>query len=193
MWDEHYSDKAYFKRGRVVHQHALHMTHFNNHIQDDFHYIDECLRKLGVLDIAAFKYDYYPDVIRQFHCTVYFDDERIMTWMTDSEQVYATYDDFCDALGYGGGLATGFKIHSEDAKAVSSISFCYPTSDRVAEPPDISGMYNSYNALAKLFRENLVCKKETPMTFVAIISNSSIGASLDDRERLMFVISSFVS
>jgi hypothetical protein len=91
------------------------MTHFNNHIQNDFHYIDECLRKLSVLDIAAFKYDYYPDVIRQFHYTVYFDDERNMTWMTGSEQVYGTYDDFYDALGYGGALATGFKIHSEDS------------------------------------------------------------------------------
>jgi hypothetical protein len=29
----------------------------------------------------------------------------------------------------------------------------------VAEPPAISGMYYAYNALAKLFRENLVCKK----------------------------------
>jgi hypothetical protein len=64
MWDEHYSDKTYFKRGWVVHQHALHMGHFNNHIHDDFHYIDECPRKLDVLDLAAFKYDYYPDVIR---------------------------------------------------------------------------------------------------------------------------------
>jgi hypothetical protein len=40
------------------------MGHYNNHIQDDFHFIDECLRKLGVLELAAFKYDYYPDVIR---------------------------------------------------------------------------------------------------------------------------------
>jgi hypothetical protein len=32
MWHEHYSDKAYFKRGWVVHQHALHMGHLNNHI-----------------------------------------------------------------------------------------------------------------------------------------------------------------
>jgi hypothetical protein len=64
MWDEHYSDKAHFKRGWVVHQHALHMTHYNNHIQDDLHFVDECMKKLGVLDIAAFKYDYYPDVIR---------------------------------------------------------------------------------------------------------------------------------
>jgi hypothetical protein len=37
------------------------------------------VKKLGVLDIAAFKYDYYPDVICQFHCIVYFDDDRNMT------------------------------------------------------------------------------------------------------------------
>jgi hypothetical protein len=82
-----------------------------------------------------------------------------MTWMTRCEQLYVTYDDFCEALGYGEGRATGFKIHSEDAKEVSNISFCYPTSDRVAEPPAISSMYYSYNALAKIFCENLVCKK----------------------------------
>jgi hypothetical protein len=157
IWDEHYSEKAYFKRGWVVHQHALHMGHYNNHIQDDFHFIDECLRKLGVLELATFKYDYYPDVIR--HCIVFFDDDCNMTLMTGSEQWYGTYADFCEALGYGGGSATRFKIHSKDAKAVSNISFCYPTSDRVAEPPAISGMYYSYNALAKLFCENLVCKK----------------------------------
>jgi hypothetical protein len=64
MWDDHYNDKAHFKRGWVVHQDALHMTHYNNHIQDDLHFVNECVKKLGVLDIAAFKYDYYPDVIR---------------------------------------------------------------------------------------------------------------------------------
>jgi hypothetical protein len=159
MWDEHYNEKPNFKRVWVVHQHALHMTHFNNHIQDDFHYIDECLKKLGVLEIAAFKYDYYPDVIRQFHCTVFFDDERNMTWMTGTEHAYGTYEEFYEALGFGDGLATGYKIHSETAKAVSNISFCYPSSDRVVEPPAISGIYYSFNALAKLFRENLVCKK----------------------------------
>jgi hypothetical protein len=135
------------------------MGHYKNHIQDDFHFIDECLRKLDVLYIAAFKYDYYPDVIRQFHYTVIFDDDRNMAWMTGSEQMYGTYDDFCEALGYGEGSATGYKIHSKDAKSVSNISFCYPTSDHVAEPPAIPGMYYSYNALAKLFHENLVCKK----------------------------------
>jgi hypothetical protein len=159
MWDDHYNEKTHFKRGWVVHQHALHMTHFNNHIQDDFHFIDECLRKLGVLEEAALKHDNYPDVIRQFHYTVFFDDERNMTWMTGSEQCYGTYVEFCEALGFGDGLATGYKIHSKTAKVVSDISFCYSTSDRLAEPPAISGMYYSFNALAKFFRENLVCKK----------------------------------
>jgi hypothetical protein len=108
MWDYHYNEKTHFKRGWVVHQHALHMTHFNNHIHDDFHFIDECPKKLGVLEIAAFKYDYYPDVIRQFHCTIYFDEECNMTWMTGSEQCYGTYDEFCQALGFGNGLGTRF-------------------------------------------------------------------------------------
>jgi hypothetical protein len=107
MWDDHYNEKTHFKRGWVVHQHTLHMTHFNNHIQDDFHFIDECLKKLGVLEIAALKHDYYPDVIRQFHCTVYFDEERNMTWMTGSEQCYGTYVEFYEALAFGNGLDTG--------------------------------------------------------------------------------------
>jgi hypothetical protein len=135
------------------------MTHYNNHIQDDLHFVDECVKKLGVLDIAAFKYDYYPDVIPQFHCIVYFDDDRNMTWMTGSEQCYDTYADFCEALHYDAADESGYKVHSESAKSVSATSFCYPTSDRVAEPPALSGMYYSFNALAKFFCENLVCKK----------------------------------
>jgi hypothetical protein len=150
MWDDHYNEKSHFKRGWVMHQHALHMRHYNNHIQDNFHFIDECLRKLGVLEIAALKHDYYPDV---------FDDERNMTWMYGSEQCYATYDEFCEALGFVNGLASGYKIHSETAKGVSDISFYYPTLDRLAEPAAFSGMYYTFNALAKFFRENLVCKK----------------------------------
>jgi hypothetical protein len=47
-----------------------------------------------------------------------------MTWMTGSEQCYGTYAEFCEALGFGNGLATGYKIQSETAKAVSDISFC---------------------------------------------------------------------
>jgi hypothetical protein len=159
MWDDHYNEKTHFKRGWVVHQDALHMRQYNNHIQDDFHFIDEFLRKLGVLEIAALKHDYYPDVIRQFHCTVFFDDECNMTWISSSEQCYATFAEFYEALGFGDGLATGYKIHSETAKGVSDISFFYPTSDRVAEPPAIYGIYYLFNALAKFFRENLVCKK----------------------------------
>jgi hypothetical protein len=159
MWDDHYNVKGHFKRGWVVHQHALHMTHYNNHIQDDLHFVDECVKKLGVLDITAFKYDYYPDVIRQFHCTIYFDEDCNMTWMTGSEQCYGTYADLCEALGYDAADESGYKVHSEAAKAVSDIFFCYPTSDRVAELPALSGMYYSFNALAKFFCENMVCKK----------------------------------
>jgi hypothetical protein len=192
MWDYHYSDKAHFKRGWVVHQHALHMTHYNNYIQEDLHFVDECVKKLGVMDIAAFKYDYYPDVIRQFHCTVYFDDDRNMTWMTGSEQCYGTYADFGEALGYDAADEFGYKVHSESAKPVSTISFCYPTLDRVAEPLALSGMYYSFNALAKFFMRIWFARREMLLTFVAIISTFSTGASLVVRGRLMFVISSSV-
>jgi hypothetical protein len=47
---------------------------------------------------------------------VFFDDERNMTWMSGSEQCYGTYAEFYEALGFGDGLATGYKIHSKIAK-----------------------------------------------------------------------------
>jgi hypothetical protein len=61
-------------------------------------------------------------------------------------------------LGYGGGRARGFKIHSEAPFTTEKISrFCYPDEPSLPTPA-ISGMYYYYNALAKLFRQNLVSK-----------------------------------
>jgi hypothetical protein len=78
--------------------------------------------------------------------------------MTGQDVFTATFADFCDALGYGGGRARGFKIHSEAPFTVEKISrICYP--DQPSLPaPAISGMYYYYNALAKLFHQNLVSK-----------------------------------
>jgi hypothetical protein len=61
-------------------------------------------------------------------------------------------------LGYGGGRAGGFKIHSEATFSVEKISrICYPDVPYLTAPA-ISGMYYYYNALARLFRQNLVSK-----------------------------------
>jgi hypothetical protein len=78
--------------------------------------------------------------------------------MTVQDVLSATFADFCDALGYGGGRASGFKIHSEGPFAMEKITpICYP--DEPTQPaPAISGMYYYSNALAKLFRQNLVSK-----------------------------------
>ena len=79
-----------------------------------------------------------------------------MTWMTRKEAYSATFEDLCDALGYGLKRADeGFRLHSENIMHVSSIYFCYPDA---SVAPRISGMYFYYHSLAKLFHENLVSK-----------------------------------
>jgi hypothetical protein len=80
-----------------------------------------------------------------------------MTWMTGQEKYSCNYIDFCEAKGFGGGRAHGFKIHSQDEFTHGDIAFCYPP-EPTADPPTISGMYYSYFVLAKLFRENLISK-----------------------------------
>jgi hypothetical protein len=78
--------------------------------------------------------------------------------MTGQDVLTVNFVDFCEALGYGGGRARGFKIHSEGPFPTEKIShICYP--DEPSHPaPAISRMYYYYNALAKLFHQNLVSK-----------------------------------
>jgi len=114
---------------------------------------------MDLADLVFLQEDYYPDLIRQFHCTVFFhdDDARTMTWMAGREQCTSNYAAFCEALGYGNGRASGFKIHSERTMAAGVLSFCYPKK-RHYDPPSMSGMYFFYFTLARLFKENLVSK-----------------------------------
>jgi hypothetical protein len=60
-------------------------------------------------------------------------------------------------LGYDGDRASGFKINSQGPMATEKIAHFYPENP-LQPPPAISGMYYYYNALAKLFRCNLVNK-----------------------------------
>ena len=80
-----------------------------------------------------------------------------MTWMTGKEKYSWTYTQFCEAMGFGGGRAQGFKIHSRPKLVKGDISFCY-LPNPTAGPPTISGMYYSYLVLAKMFRESLIIK-----------------------------------
>jgi hypothetical protein len=61
-------------------------------------------------------------------------------------------------LGYGGGRASGFQIHSQPPLATDKISNIFYPNEPILTAPAISGMYYYYNALAKLFRCNLVSK-----------------------------------
>ena len=76
--------------------------------------------------------------------------------MTGTEKYSGTYDDFVEALGYPRNKR-GFQIHSERARNVGDIAFCYPPNPD-ADPPSMSGMYYFYHTMARIFRENLVSK-----------------------------------
>jgi hypothetical protein len=136
------------------------------HQATKYRFVVDTLQKMGLFDLVCLKpgdakgVGYYcPSLVRQFHCTVFFHDDpaRTMTWMTGKEKYSYNYIDFCEAMGFGGGRAHGFKIHSQDKFTHGDIAFCYPP-EPTADPPTISGMYYSYFVLAKLFRENLISK-----------------------------------
>ncbi|KAK1617335.1 hypothetical protein QYE76_022852 [Lolium multiflorum] len=162
LWDDFYDDSDHMKKGFYVLPKYLNMDHFSLCTTTDFRFIDDALERLNVLDLVLIEKDLLllPDVIRQFHATVFFHSAAActITWMTGRDQYYASFEDFCDALGYGGGWASGFKVHSQKPMPIDKIAFCYtPDPDQI--PPRITGMYYYYHhTLAKIFRENLVSK-----------------------------------
>ena len=136
------------------------------HQATKYRFVVDTLKNMGLYDLVCLKpgddqgVGYYcPHLVRQFHCTVFFHDDpaRTMTWMSGKAQYSCNYLDFCEAMGFGGGRAHGFKIHSQNKLTHGDIAFCYP-SNPSADPPTISGMYYSYLVLAKLFRESLISK-----------------------------------
>ncbi|KAM0872543.1 hypothetical protein ACQ4PT_038661 [Festuca glaucescens] len=131
---------------------------------DDEKDVDQ--KKMALLDLVCLKPgnsaitgEYCPTLVRQFHCMVFFHDDsaRTMTWMSGTEQYSCNYNDFCQAMGFGGGRARGFQIHTEEPFSHGDIAFCYPPEPAHA-PPLISGMYYSYQVLSKMFRESLISK-----------------------------------
>ena len=155
------------KNGAIVMPNTINTEELALHEATKYRFVVDTLKNMGLYDLVCLKPDdeqreghYCPLLVRQFHCTVFFhddDDDRTMTWMTSKEKYSCTYSQFCEALGFGGGHARGFKIHSQDKFTKGDISYCYP-SQPTAGPPTISGMYYSYLVLAKMFRENLISK-----------------------------------
>jgi hypothetical protein len=154
MWDDYYDASEHMKSGYYVVPKSLNVEHFQQYVSRDFCFINEALLKMDLFDLVTLSEPIQPLVVRQFSCTIFFhnDPEESFSWMTGQDVFTATFADFCDALGYGGGRARGFKIHSEAPFTVEKISrICYPDVPSLPAPA-ISGMYYYYNALAKLFR-----------------------------------------
>jgi hypothetical protein len=129
MWDDYYDAAEHMKSGFYVVPKSLNVEHFQHHASRDFCYINEALLKMDIMDLVTLSESIQPLVVRQFFCTVFFhnDPEESFSWMTGQDVFTATFADFCDALGYGGGRAGGFKIHSETPFFVEKITrICYP-------------------------------------------------------------------
>ncbi|KAK1696014.1 hypothetical protein QYE76_012711 [Lolium multiflorum] len=166
IWEDFYNTIVCMKNGAIVMPKAINTEELALHEATKYRFVVDTLKGLGLYDLVCLKPDdgqregtYCPLLVRQFHCTVFFheDDDRTMTWMTGKEKYSCTYTEFCGALGFGGGSARGFKIHSRPKLTKGDISFCYPPNP-TAGPPTIFGMYYSYLVLAKMFRENLINK-----------------------------------
>jgi hypothetical protein len=161
MWDDYYDASEHMKSGFYVVPKSLNTEHFQQYVSKDFRFINEAIPKMDIFDLVTLLESIQPLVVHHFSCTVHFhnDPEESFSWMTGQDVLTANFADLCEALGYGGGRARGFKIHSEGPFPTEKISrICYP--DVPSQPaPAISGMYYYYyNALAKLFRHNLVSK-----------------------------------
>ncbi|KAK1646456.1 hypothetical protein QYE76_064261 [Lolium multiflorum] len=161
MWDDYYDSHEHMKKGTIVMPKAIKDV-IGMYEATKFRFVVATLRRMGLYDLMCLTPTdgcYCPSLVRQFHCTVFFHDDaaRTMTWMTGKQKYTCTYLDFCEALGFGGGSASGFKIYSQQKFNRGDIAFCYPP-EPTPGPPTISGMYYSYLVLAKLFRETLISK-----------------------------------
>ncbi|KAK1605594.1 hypothetical protein QYE76_029267 [Lolium multiflorum] len=162
LWDDYYNTPECMKNGFIVMPKAINKEVLTMHQATKYRFVVDTLQRMGLFDLMCLTPDdgcYCPILVRQFHSTVFFHDDpaRTMTWMTGQEKYTCNYLDFCEAMGFAGGRAHGFKIYSQNKFTKGDISFCYPP-EPTAGPPTISGMYYYYLVLAKLFRENLISK-----------------------------------
>lgn len=111
------------KNGAIVMPKAINKEVLTMHQATKYHFLVDTLKNMGLYDLVCLKPDdekgagyYCPILVYQFHRTVFFHDDpaRTMTWMTGQEKYSCNYLDFCEAMGFGGGRAHGFKIHSQD-------------------------------------------------------------------------------
>ncbi|KAK1603911.1 hypothetical protein QYE76_027584 [Lolium multiflorum] len=161
MWDDFYDSREHMKKGTIVMPKAIKDV-IGMYEATKFRFVVATLRRMGLYDLMCLTPTdgcYCPTLVRQFHCTVFFHDDaaRTMTWMTGKQKYTCNYLDFCEALGFGGGRTSGFKIYSQQKFNRGDIAGCYPP-EPTPGPPTISGMYYSYLLLAKLFRETLISK-----------------------------------
>ncbi|KAK1685797.1 hypothetical protein QYE76_046645 [Lolium multiflorum] len=161
MWNEYYDSREHMKNGCIVMPKAVKDV-IEMHAATTHRFVVETLRSMGLYELVCLTPSdgcYCPLLVRQFHYTVYFHDDlaRTMTWMTGKQKYSCNYLDLCEALGFGGGRAHGFKLYSQQKFNKGDIAFCYPR-EPTARPPTISGMFYSYLLLAKLFRESLISK-----------------------------------
>ncbi|KAK1677131.1 hypothetical protein QYE76_037979 [Lolium multiflorum] len=166
IWDEFYNCAALMKNGIIVMPKAINKEELTMFQTTKYRFVVDTLQKMGLLNLVCLKPthfkslgEYCPILVRHFHCTVFFHDDpaRTMTWMTGKEKYSCNYLDLCEAMGFGSGRARGFQIHSQEQFTHGNIAFCYPP-EPTHDPPLISGMYYSYQVLAKIFRESLVSK-----------------------------------
>ncbi|KAK1644078.1 hypothetical protein QYE76_061883 [Lolium multiflorum] len=121
LWEDFYDTRECMKNGVVVMPKAINTDELALHEATKYRFVVDTLKGLGLYELVCLKIDddqtesiYCPLLVRQFHCTVFFhdDEDRTMTWMTGKEKYSCTYTQFCAAMGFGGGLAKGFRIHS---------------------------------------------------------------------------------
>ncbi|KAK1650330.1 hypothetical protein QYE76_068135 [Lolium multiflorum] len=121
LWDGFYNTQECMKNGDVVMPKAINPEELALHEATKYRFVVETLKGMGLYDLVCLKPDdeqedptYCPLLVRQFHCTVFFHDDadRTMTWMTGREKYSCTYTQFCAAMGFGGGRAQGYRIHT---------------------------------------------------------------------------------
>ncbi|KAK1611079.1 hypothetical protein QYE76_034752 [Lolium multiflorum] len=135
MWDDFYNSQECMKNVVIVMPKAINKEVLTMHQATKYRFVVDTLQRMGLFDLVCLK----PG------------DGK------GQEKYTCNYLDFCEAMGFGGGRAHGFKIHSQKKFAHGDISFCYPR-EPTAGPPTISGMYYSYLVLGKLLHENLISK-----------------------------------
>ncbi|KAK1629806.1 hypothetical protein QYE76_004121 [Lolium multiflorum] len=119
LWVGYYDNThVCMKNGAVVKPKAINPEELALHEATKYRFVVQTLKGMGLYDLVCLKPDddqedptYCPLLVRQFYCTVFFHDDadRTMTWMTGREKYSCTYTQFCEAMGFDGGRATGIR------------------------------------------------------------------------------------